>query len=251
MDAPFLRNRRSVLSEFATEEVEIRYRTETNIDQEIGETTSEKVPYEYYILNVELMNKPISSLAEELLIPEQLEIFRVYMETSENKPLIFGGGSPYTYASEDLSGVQFVNGTRPGNTALVDLVKQQVGDVGGYPYWSWYGFNFCIKWCTCFVSWCYNQAGVSEPKFAACQSQGVSWFPSRGQWGARGYENIAPGDATFFNWDLDGSADHVGIVIGADGSHVYTVESNSGDACKIKSYDLNYQCIKGYGLINW
>ena len=114
-----------------TEEVEIRYRTETSTDPETGETTSEEVPYEYYILNVELTNKPISSLAEELLTPEQLEMFRVYMETSGNKPLIFGGGSPDTSASEDLSGVQFVNGTRPGNTALVDLAKQQVGNVGG------------------------------------------------------------------------------------------------------------------------
>ena len=234
-----------------TEEVEIRYRTETSTDPETGETTSEEVPYEYYILNVELTNKPISSLAEELLTPEQLEMFRVYMETSGNKPLIFGGGSPDTSASEDLSGVQFVNGTRPGNTALVDLAKQQVGNVGGYPYWSWYGFNSRVEWCACFVSWCYNQAGVSEPKFAACQSQGVPWFQSRGQWGARGYENIAPGDAIFFDWDIDGSADHVGIVIGTDGSRVYTVEGNSGDACKIKSYDLNYQCIKGYGLMNW
>ena len=234
-----------------TEEVEIRYRTETSTDPETGETTSEEVPYEYYILNVELTNKPISSLAEELLTPEQLEMFRVYMETSGNKPLIFGGGSPDTSASEDLSGVQFVNGTRPGNTALVDLAKQQVGNVGGYPYWSWYGFNSRVEWCACFVSWCYNRAGVSEPKFAACQSQGVPWFQSRGQWGARGYENIAPGDAIFFDWDLDGSADHVGIVIGTDGSRVYTVEGNSGDACKIKSYDLNYQCIKGYGLMNW
>ena len=43
----------------------------------------------------------------------------------------------------------------------------------------------------------------------------------------------------------------LGIVIGTDGSRVYTVEGNSGDACKIKSYDLNYQCIKGYGLMNW
>ena len=41
------------------------------------------------------------------------------------------------------------------------------------------------------------------------------------------------------------------LVLGRDGSRVYTVEGNSGDACKIKSYDLNYQCIKGYGLMNW
>ena len=112
---------------------------------------------------------------------------------------------------------------------------------------------FCVshKWCACFVSWCYNQAGKSEPRFAGCQSQGVPWFQSRGQWGARGYENIAPGDAIFFDWDGDGSADHVGLVIGTDGERVYTVEGNSGDACKIKSYPVNYSCIKGYGLMNW
>ena len=234
-----------------TEEVEIRYRTETSTDPETGETTSEEVPYEYYILNVELTTTPISAIAEELLTPEQLSMYRVYLETSGNKPLIFGGGSPDTSASEDLSGVQFVNGTRPGNTAVVDLAKRQVGNVGGHPYWSWYGFNSRVEWCACFVSWCYGQMGLSEPRFAACQSQGIPWFTSRGQWGARGYENIAPGDAIFFDWDLDGSADHVGLVIGTDGSRVYTVEGNSGDACKIKSYDLNYQCIKGYGLMNW
>ena len=234
-----------------TEEVEIRYRTETSTDPETGETTTEEVPYEYYILNVKLTNKPISSIAEELLTPEQLEMFKVYLETSGNKPLIFGGGSPDTSASEDLSGVHFVNGTRPGTPELIELAKRQVGNVGGYPYWSWYGFNSRVEWCACFVSWCYNQAGKSEPRFAGCEWEGVPWFQSRGQWGARGYENIAPGDAIFFDWDLDGTADHVGLVIGTDGSRVYTVEGNSGDACKIKSYDLNYQCIKGYGLMNW
>lgn len=234
-----------------TEEVEIRYRTETSTDPETGETTTEEIPYEYYILNVKLTNKPISSIAEELLTPEQFEMFKVYLETSGNKPLIFGGGSPDTSASEDLSGVHFVNGTRPGNPELIELAKRQVGNVGGYPYWSWYGFNSRVEWCACFVSWCYNQAGKSEPRFAGCEWEGVPWFQSRGQWGARGYENIAPGDAIFFDWDLDGTADHVGLVIGTDGSRVYTVEGNSGDACKIKSYDLNYQCIKGYGLMNW
>lgn len=234
-----------------TEETEIRYRTETSTDPETGETTTEEVPYEYHILNVKLTSKPISEIAEELLTPQQLEMYRVYLETSGNKPLIFGGGSPDMGASEDLSGVQLVNGTRPGNTAVVDLAKRQVGNVGGRPYWSWYGFNSRVEWCACFVSWCYNQAGKSEPRFAGCQSQGVPWFQSRGQWGARGYENIAPGDAIFFDWDGDGSADHVGLVIGTDGERVYTVEGNSGDACKIKSYPVNYSCIKGYGLMNW
>lgn len=225
-----------------TEEVEIR----TYTDEDGNEHE-----YEYRILHVTLENRPIPSIAEELLTPEQFEMFKVYLETSGNKPLIFGGGSPDTGGSEDLSGVHFVNGTRPGNQEVIDLAKRQVGNVGGYPYWSWYGFNSRVEWCACFVSWCYGQMGLSEPRFAGCQSQGVPWFQSRGQWGARGYENLAPGDAIFFDWDLDGSADHVGLVIGTDGSRVYTVEGNSGDACKIKSYSLDYECIKGYGLMNW
>ena len=233
-----------------TEEVEVRYRTETRTDSD-GNEYDVEVPYNYYILNVTLTSKPISSVALELLTPDQLEMYQVYRQTLGNKPLIFGGGSADTSDSESLAGVEFVNGTRPGNQAVVDIAKSQVGNVGGQPYWSWYGFNSRVEWCACFVSWCYGQMGLSEPRFAACQSQGIPWFQSHGQWGGRDYANIAPGDAIFFDWDLDGSADHVGIVVGTDGSRVYTVEGNSGDACKIKSYSLTYECIKGYGLMNW
>ena len=225
-----------------TEEVQIRTYTDEDGDEH---------EYEYRILHVKLESRPISSLATELLTPEQLEMYQVYRQTLGNKPLIFGGGSTNTSDSESLDGVEFVNGTRPGNPELVELAKRQVGNVGGQPYWSWYGFNSRVEWCACFVSWCYGQMGLSEPRFAGCQSQGIPWFQSHGQWGARGYDNLAPGDAIFFDWDLDGSADHVGIVIGTDGSRVYTVEGNSGDACKIRSYDVNYECIKGYGLMNW
>ena len=225
-----------------TEEVQIRTYTDEDGDEH---------EYEYRILHVKLESRPISSLATELLTPDQLEMYQVYRQTLGNKPLIFGGGSTNTSDSESLDGVEFVNGTRPGNPELVELAKRQVGNVGGQPYWSWYGFNSRVEWCACFVSWCYGQMGLSEPRFAACQSQGIPWFQSHGQWGARGYDNLAPGDAIFFDWDLDGSADHVGIVIGTDGSRVYTVEGNSGDACKIRSYDVNYECIKGYGLMNW
>lgn len=233
-----------------TEEVEVRYRTETRTDSE-GNEYDVEVPYNYYILNVTLTSKPISSVASELLTPDQLEMYQVYRQTLGNKPLIFGGGSADTSDSESLAGVEFVNGTRPGNQAVVDIAKSQVGNVGGQPYWSWYGFNSRVEWCACFVSWCYGQMGLSEPRFAACQSQGIPWFQSHGQWGGRDYANIAPGDAIFFDWNLDGRADHVGIVVGTDGSRVYTVEGNSGDACKIKSYSLTYECIKGYGLMNW
>ena len=231
------------------EEVEVRYRTETRTDED-GDEYEVEVPYNYYILNVTLTTRPIGAFVAELLDADQLEQYRVYLATSGNRPLLFGGGTADSGPSEDLSGVHFVDGERPGNQAVVDIAQTQVGNVGGQPYWSWYGFESRVEWCACFVSWCFAQAGYSEPRFASCTSGGMAWFQSHGQWGDRNYSAIAPGDAIFFDWDNSGNADHVGIVIGTDGERVYTVEGNSGDACKIRSYPLGSSVIRGYGLMN-
>ena len=143
-------------------------------------------------------------------------------------------------------------GTRRGNEEVAAIALSQVGQVGGYPYWSWYGFSSRVEWCACFVSWCYAQVGLSEPRFSGCTSGGMAWFQSHGQWVDRNYADIAPGDAIFFDWDGTGDADHVGIVVGVDESRVYTVEGNSGnDACNYKSYPLGSSVIRGYGLMLW
>lgn len=143
-------------------------------------------------------------------------------------------------------------GTRRGNEEVAAIALSQVGQVGGYPYWSWYGFSSRVEWCACFVSWCYAQVGLSEPRFSGCTSGGMAWFQFHGQWADRNYPDIAPGDAIFFDWDGTGDADHVGIVVGVDESRVYTVEGNSGnDACNYKSYPLGSAVIRGYGLMLW
>ena len=237
--------------------VEVRYRTETRTDtwtdaegNKHRDTYTVQVPYNYYILNVKLDNFTVTAIANRLLNNEQLKMYSVYLETRGNKPFLFGGGTDNSAPSTDLSGVKFQNGTRVGNQNIVNIAKTQVGNVGGQPYWSWYGFNSRVEWCACFVSWCLNQAGYSEPKFAACNSQGVPWFRNHGQWANGNYKDLAPGDVIFFDWEGDGSADHVGIVIGTDGKRVYTVEGNSGDSCRIRDYDLNSNVIMGYGLMN-
>jgi len=237
--------------------VEVRYRTETRTDtwtdaegNRHRDTYTVEVPYDYYILNVKLDNFTVTSIANRQLNNEQLEMYSVYLETRGNKPFIFGGGTNNSAPSTELSGVRFENGTRAGNQNTVNIAKEQVGNVGGQPYWSWYGFNSRVEWCACFVSWCLNQSGYSEPKFAACNSQGVPWFRDHGQWANGNYKDLAPGDVIFFDWEGDGSADHVGIVIGTDGERVYTVEGNSGDSCRIRDYDLNSTVIMGYGLMN-
>ncbi len=244
-----------------TSEVEVRYRTEertgtyTTTDDDGNVTEHEytyevQVPYDYYILNVTLDNKGVDTVANDLLSAEELEMYLVYKETQGNKPLLFGGGSTDGSPSTDLSGVVFVDGERAGNQNTVNIAMSQVGNVGGQPYWSWYGFGSRVEWCACYVSWVLNQAGYSEPKFASCQSQGVPYFSSQGRWASVGYADIAAGDVIFFDWDGDNSADHVGIVVGTDGSRVYTVEGNSGDACKVRDYAVNSSVIMGYGLMN-
>lgn len=70
------------------------------------------------------------------------------------------------------------------NQAIVELALSQVGQQGGQPYWSWYGFGGRVEWCACFVSRCAEECGYIEAgiisKFSLC-SDGVNWFKAQGQ----------------------------------------------------------------------
>ncbi len=106
---------------------------------------------------------------------------------------------------------------------LVSVALSQVGNVGGEPYWSWYGFDSQVEWCACFVSWCANESGclgTMVPKFSRC-TDGVAWFRGQGRWKDSGYLP-QPGEIIFFDWNEDGIPDHVGIVEKVDGEMIYT-----------------------------
>ena len=151
-------------------------------------------------------------------------------------------------------------GIYSGDDAIVKAALSQVGNAGGEPYWSWYGFNSRVEWCACFVSWCFNECGYLDtgtaPKFAGCVG-GVEWFRSREQWADNTIEP-APGMIVFFDWNdpngasgpQDGEADHVGIVEKCENGIVYTIEGNSGDSCRQNQYPVGYYEILGYGILN-
>ena len=141
---------------------------------------------------------------------------------------------------------------------IVAVALSQVGNVGGEPYWSWYGFGSRVEWCACFVSWCANECGYIDtgviPKFAGCVN-GVQWFRERGQWADNSMEP-SPGMIIFFDWDnkgssgpQDGQADHVGIVQKVENGIVYTIEGNSGDSCRVNQYPVGHYEILGYGVV--
>lgn len=137
-----------------------------------------------------------------------------------------------------------------GDGEIVTVALSQVGNAGGEPYWSWYGFDGRVEWCACFVSWCADQCGYIDsgviPKFAGCVN-GSQWFKDRGQWQDGGFTPEA-GQIIFFDWEGDGETDHVGIVERCENGIVYTVEGNSGDACRQRSYPVGSSSIYGYGI---
>ena len=140
---------------------------------------------------------------------------------------------------------------------IVSVALSQIGNVGGQPYWSWYGFDSRVEWCACFVSWAANECGYIDsgiiPKFAGC-TNGVQWFKDRGQW----IDNSAtpsPGMIIFFDWNnkgssgpQDGLSDHVGIVERVEDGIIYTIEGNSGDSCRENHYAVGHYEFLGYGV---
>lgn len=148
-------------------------------------------------------------------------------------------------------------GISVGDGEIVTVALSQVGNVGGQPYWSWYGFDGRVEWCACFVSWCANECGYIDsgviPKFAGC-ANGVQWFKDRGQWQDGSFKPSA-GQIIFFDWDnkgssgpQDGQSDHVGIVEKCENGIVYTIEGNSSDSCRQNQYPVGYYEILGYGI---
>ena len=148
-------------------------------------------------------------------------------------------------------------GTSGEDNQIVAVALSQVGNVGGRPYWSWYGFNSRVEWCACFVSWCANECGYIEtgiiPKYASCVN-GVQWFKDRGQW-LDGSAEPLPGMIIFYDWDKqgqsgqqDGRADHTGIVWKVENGYVYTIEGNLSGKCMTSRRPIGEYQILGYGV---
>lgn len=228
---------------------EIDYETDTKTETEIvesddgnGNIVEEEVSVTQIYLYITVGHKTADEMAEEYNFSEDQKEQLAELLADENMSL--WAAVLYGISSTDEQ--------------IVAVALSQIGNVGGYPYWSWYGFGSRVEWCACFVSWCANECGYIDdgiiPKFAGCVN-GVQWFRDRGQW-ADNSATPTPGMIIFFDWDSpngssgpqDGQSDHVGIVEKVENGRVYTIEGNSGDSCRQRSYPLGYYEILGYGI---
>jgi len=240
--------KKQLLTDIFWEMNDISYRTETDTETEIiesddgnGNILEETVEVTKTTLYITVSHKTADEMSDQYRFNDdqdsQLEEL-LSVDNSMWLAVLYG-----IYGSDDM---------------IVQVALSQIGNVGGEPYWSWYGFGSRVEWCACFVSWCADQCGCIEngvcPKYAGCVN-GVQWFKDRGQWADN---DIAPtpGMIVFFDWDnpngssgpQDGEADHTGIVERVENGIVYTGEGNTGDSCAERHYAVGYYEILGYGI---
>ena len=219
-------------TETYTEEITVEVPTDDSADEDGMVEETQTVERTRLIISVS--GKTAQQMAEEYGFDEKQLGYVTELLSDEYSDL---------WASLSVLGV--------GSNDIVAVALSQVGNVGGQPYWSWYGFSSRVEWCACFVSWCGEQCGYIEsgmiPKHSYCPT-GVEWFRSRGKWQDRN-SIPAPGSIIYFDWGGDGVADHVGIVESCDGSTVYTIEGNANNACKQLSYAVGDRRILGYGVL--
>ena len=237
-------SKKAILTDIFWEMNQISSRTETRTETVITETddghgniveTETTVPQTYLYITVS--HKTAEEMAEQYGFDKEQKEQLAELLAEENRSLW----------SAVLYGIYTEDG------AIVSVALSQVGNVGGEPYWSWYGFSGRVEWCACFVSWCANECGYIDtgviPQYAGCVN-GVQWFKDRGQW-MDGSAEPAPGMIIFFDWDdengQDGLSDHTGIVEKVENGRVYTIEGNSGDSVRQNSYPVGHYEVLGYG----
>ena len=237
-------DKKAILADIFWDMNEISYSTSSEtemvpmeVPDEEGNLQRVEVPVTTVTLHIQTSGKTAEEMAEEYAFTDEQKEWLTELLKPEYQSMWAGA----------LYGIHNADGQ------IVAVALSQVGNVGGRPYWSWYGFSSRVAWCACFVSWCADQCGYIEagviPKFAGC-GIGADWFIQRGQWADRNYVP-QPGDIIFFDWASDGqngSRDHVGLVEKCENGYVYTVEGNITDSCVRRRYPVGWYEIVGYGL---
>lgn len=115
-----------------------------------------------------------------------------------------------------------------------------------------YAVKYSDEWCDTFVSACGIKAGCSDLIGRECGcEQHVNIFKNLGIWLEDGTITPQAGDIILFNWDTNvqqnnGYSDHIGIVESVSGGVITTIEGNSSEAVRRKTYRVGHGNIRGF-----
>lgn len=129
----------------------------------------------------------------------------------------------------------------PEHHAIIDLYN------ANRPAGS-YKMTYEDPWCASFVSAVGMKAGVLAIfQHVNCDGM-IAEYRQRGQFVASRDYPAKPGDLVFYDWDGDGSSDHVGIVV-EDNEHYYVViEGNYSDMVKRRTVAHGSKYIVGFAV---
>ncbi|MFN8611997.1 MAG: CHAP domain-containing protein [Vulcanimicrobiota bacterium] len=123
------------------------------------------------------------------------------------------------------------------NTAAINKVTEESGINSS-----------TTPWCAAFAINILKDAGILDtsglknPNYCP---EIVSWAKQKGIWMERN-STPKPGDAILFDWEGDGTSDHIGIVEKVEGGKITTIEGNSSDSVKRNSYEIGSSKILGF-----
>ncbi len=128
-----------------------------------------------------------------------------------------------------------------------NFIIDELGRKMGYTrYGAWYGADYG-EWCAMFMAFCAEYANI--PASAFPRGALVQDVIRRAK-GMDAYENAnylpQTGDLIFFDWEGDGTPDHAGIVEYASETGITTIEGNSANAVRVRSYSHGSKEIIGY-----
>ena len=225
-----------------TEEVEVRYRTETRTDSE-GNEYDVEVAYNYYILNVDLENFNLSHVPVYIMGEEQLSMYAMYMSSLGNRPDLFPQSGYISKYYENPPADYEIPPAYLEDEQFARLIEEADKYVG-FPY-VWGGSSPETSFdCSGFVSYVLTNSGLYNT----------------GRLGAQGLYNIStrvsnpqPGDLVFFTGTYDTpGVSHVGIYVGEDGDGS-PVMLHCGDPIQYSKLDTSYwqSHFYAYGRLNY
>ena len=117
-----------------------------------------------------------------------------------------------------------------------------------------YGAGAGVAWCAAFVSWLFGAGQDNNSNnpldFTASVSNLRDQAQEAGYYSEVGSYTPVPGDIMI---QKSNGASHTGIVVAVYGNTIYTIEGNSGDAVRLREYEIggsSYQKISGWIRMN-
>ena len=166
-----------------------------------------------------------------------------------------GGVSTFAVSGTLVPTIVSVADTQVGykekaSNSSLDSFTANAGSANYTKYGKWYGIN-PGAWCAMFVSWCANQAGISQtmlPKYASCD-EGMKFFRNNGRFykssAYKGSYTPKAGDI-FFTGPSQSDSTHTGIVVSVSGSTMTIIDGNSNDQVRKRTMSLTNSSLLGF-----